>query len=114
MSNGDHRGTFRASDIRPAHPSGLAHIVEYADNVAHLPPLERALLRSLSRFANASGDAWPSQERLASLVGVSTSTVRRGMQNLAALQIIYLSKREPAEGEGPNQLHYHFDGADCN
>lgn len=57
-----------------------------------------------------TGDCWPGRARLATLCGVSLSTVKREIANLARVGAITITRRKTTEGDSDTNLyHVHWE-----
>ncbi|WBA81951.1 helix-turn-helix domain-containing protein [Endozoicomonas sp. GU-1] len=64
----------------------------------NLTTTQKYLLVVLATFANSEGECWPSQNKLARIIGVSHATVNMGLKKLEAEKLIESQKRETSEG----------------
>ena len=64
----------------------------------NLTTTQKFLLVVLATFANSEGECWPSQNKLARIIGVSHATVNTGLKKLENEKLIESLKRESSTG----------------
>jgi hypothetical protein len=81
-------------------------------NWSMLPSASKAILPVISSYANAIGEAWPSEQTIGIVAGLSAKQVRTGINGLEGFPGFSLGTLHHAERAAVQKVHAQQSGAE--
>lgn len=92
-------------------PQGFAVIPRWLLHDVNVSMRAKLTYLGLSSHADRHGRSWPSHARLAAVLGISTSSVQRGITELLALGVVVRTERRRKSGAKSSNLYVLTSGA---